>query len=143
MEVVCYLHMYMYMDIIILLSLCEYSSFREFHHILALLVSRSEIKWIIRNCVELPEKIDWTVVLLIPKNWDKGRGAYECIFDKENKILAVWFDNTVVCIAMNYEPIDPIQSVRRFSTKEKQHVNIILWSHTTNKYMGGADVNEN
>jgi DNA excision repair protein ERCC-6 len=75
-----------------------------------------------------------------------GRGAYDCMSDKENNILAVkWFDNSAVCIATNFESIEPVQSTRRFSRKERKHVTItqpyLIKSYNQN--MGGVDLHDN
>ena len=97
---------------------------------------------------ELFEKIDWTMVVSLDSKElkEQGRGAYYCMSDKENKILAVkWFDNSTVWIATNFEPLEPVQSVRRFSRKEKQHVQIsqphLIKSY--NQRMGGVDLHDN
>lgn len=77
---------------------------------------------------------------------EQGRGAYDCISDTNNGILAVkWFDNSAVCIATNFEPVEPVRPVRRFSRKEKQHVNISqpFLINSYNQHMGGVDLHDN
>ena len=48
----------------------------------------------------------------------KERGLFDSTFDKNDEILTVkWYDNAMVCLATNFESVEPLQNVRRIFTK--------------------------
>lgn len=70
------------------------------------------------------------------------RGQYEYKLDQDTGIVVCrWNDNSVVTVASNYTTVLPVSQVKRFSQKEKRHVNInqpkVIKSYNT--YMGGVD----
>ena len=60
----------------------------------------------------------------IPSSKDlkkKPRGYFDYRFEIENSILVVkWVDNSVVTIGTNYDVVEPLDSVRRWSASEKK-----------------------
>ena len=54
-----------------------------------------------------------------------------------------WY--AMVCLATNFESVEPLQNVRRFSQSLKRQVTVtqpnLISSH--NKYMGGVDLHDN
>nr|XP_026496431.1 piggyBac transposable element-derived protein 2-like [Vanessa tameamea] len=72
----------------------------------------------------------------------KDRASYDYRFDKQNEILLVrWKDNSVCTIATNYDTIEPLGVVKRWSPvqRQKTDVNIPKLFQTYNKNMGGVD----
>lgn len=72
----------------------------------------------------------------------KERGYFENTISKTDGILiAKWVDNSVVCIATNQYGVNPVTNVRRYSQKEKKHIQVsrpaLLAEY--NKKMGGTD----
>jgi hypothetical protein len=70
------------------------------------------------------------------------RGTFEYRLDKNTGIVVCrWNDNSVVTTASNYTPVFPLNFVKRYSQKEKKHINIeqpnMIKSY--NHYMGGVD----
>lgn len=70
------------------------------------------------------------------------RGEFEYRLDKDTGIVICrWNDNSVVTIASNFATVFPINNVKRYSQKEKKHINIdqpnLIKSYNT--YMGGVD----
>ena len=75
----------------------------------------------------------------------KGRGSHDWQFDSDEEILAVkWNDNATVCVASNFEEIDPQQEVKRYSRAEKKSVRVQqpLLINSYNKRMGGVDLHD-
>ncbi|XP_018571101.1 piggyBac transposable element-derived protein 3-like [Anoplophora glabripennis] len=72
----------------------------------------------------------------------KDRGYFEnTISETDGILVAKWVDNSVVCIATNQYGIHPVTNVRRYSQKEKKHIQVnrpaLLAEY--NKKMGGTD----
>lgn len=70
------------------------------------------------------------------------RGHYESVISKEEGILVCkWVDNSIVSLASNVNGVHPIDSVQRFSRKEKKFIQVqrphIVSEY--NKYMFGVD----
>lgn len=73
----------------------------------------------------------------------RDRGYYEYCYDKNNSLLFVrWNDNSVVTIATNYDSVEPMSQVRRWSSKKKEKISVpqpnLLNSY--NLSMGGVDL---
>lgn len=76
----------------------------------------------------------------------KDRGSLDYVFDKRNEMLmARWNDNSVVTIASNHEPIEPMHRVKRWDRKAGRMAIIempqILKAYNTR--MGGVDLFDN
>lgn len=72
----------------------------------------------------------------------KSRGSYDHRFDSENEILAVtWNDNNCVKLLSNYELMQPISQVKRWSRTEKKDILVSQPKLITeyNTHMGGVD----
>lgn len=72
----------------------------------------------------------------------EDRASYDYRFDKQNEILLVrWKDNSVCTMATNYDTIEPLGVVKRWSAvhREKTDVSIPKVFKTYNKNMGGVD----
>ena len=55
----------------------------------------------------------------------KPRGHFDYRFETENSILIVkWVDNSVVPIGANYNVVEPVDSVKRWSASEKKKVSV-------------------
>lgn len=70
------------------------------------------------------------------------RASYDYRFDKQNEILLVkWKDNSVCTMATNYDTIEPLGAVKRWSSTQRQKidVNIPKVFQSYNKHMGGVD----
>ena len=72
----------------------------------------------------------------------KSRGVYDYKFDKENGIFFLkWNDNSIVTIGSNHQSFTPVGSAKRWSNKERKHINVpqphLIAMY--NKYMGGVD----
>lgn len=70
------------------------------------------------------------------------RGSYDYRFDINSSILMVrWHDNKCVIVASNYDKIEPLAKVSRWSRESKQRIDIqqpkLIKSY--NKFMGGVD----
>lgn len=73
----------------------------------------------------------------------KSRGEHDCCFDSNNEILLVkWKDNSVVTMATNYDSVNPLGTVRRYSSekKSKAPVQQPRLFKTYNSGMGGVDL---
>ena len=82
----------------------------------------------------------------IPSSKDlkkKPRGYFDYRFEIENSILIVmWIDNGVVTIGTNYDVVEPLDSVRRWSASEEKKVSVsrpCVYS-SYNSGMGGVDL---
>ena len=73
----------------------------------------------------------------------KPRGHFDYRFETENSILVVkWVDNSVVTIGTNYDVVEPVDSVKRWSASEKKKVSVSrprVYS-SYNSGMGGVDL---
>lgn len=73
------------------------------------------------------------------------RGTFSYQFDKNNDLLVVrWVDNSVVSMITNFDTIEPMQKVKRWSKKDHRHVEVPQ-PHvykTYNKRMGGVDLTD-
>lgn len=70
----------------------------------------------------------------------EDRASYDYRFDKQNEILLVkWKDNSVCTMATNYDNIEPLGVVKRWSQRQKIDVNIPKVFQSYNKHMGGVD----
>ena len=71
----------------------------------------------------------------------KDRGTFDSIITDSISIVK-WKDNQVVCLASNFEPLEPISSAKRWNSVEKKKTDIpqphVVASY--NKYMGGVDL---
>ncbi|KAK9680482.1 Transposase IS4 [Popillia japonica] len=56
-----------------------------------------------------------------------------------------WMDNSEVTIATNYDTIEPMVTVQRFSKEKKKKVGVPqpLAFNNYNRYMGGVDLHDN
>ncbi|CAH1990479.1 unnamed protein product [Acanthoscelides obtectus] len=85
--------------------------------------------------------------LVEPKIMSKReRGAYDCAYDKNNKISMVrWNDNSIVTICSNVYSVEPINQVRRYNRKEKREIHVqepnVIARY--NRCMGGVDLHDN
>lgn len=82
----------------------------------------------------------------LPTNKDFGkkqRGVYDWRFDTQNEIVCVrWKDNSVCTMISNYDSIQPIKKIKRWSKEAKKKVDIEqpnLFT-TYNTSMGGVDI---
>lgn len=76
----------------------------------------------------------------------KPRGTSDFTFDKNNDIvMARWNDNSVVTIASNHEPIEPMSHVKRWDRKNRKMATLempqVLKAY--NQRMGGVDLFDN
>ncbi|XP_049770962.1 piggyBac transposable element-derived protein 2-like [Schistocerca cancellata] len=56
---------------------------------------------------------------------EKERGFYDYMFDKENEVLVVtWNDNKPICLATNYSTITPLSSTKRYSRAKKKEISV-------------------
>lgn len=72
--------------------------------------------------------------------------GYDYAYDKNNDVMVIrWMDNAEVTIATNYDTIDPIVKVNRYSKEEKKKVGVPqpLAFNNYNKHMGGVDLHDN
>ncbi|XP_031343006.1 piggyBac transposable element-derived protein 2-like [Photinus pyralis] len=73
----------------------------------------------------------------------KDRGNFDYRYDKENSLLFVrWHDNSVVTMATNYDGIEPMSQVKRWSSKKKEKISVPQPKlfQTYNAFMGGVDL---
>ena len=73
----------------------------------------------------------------------RERGLIDYRFDQSNKVLATtWNDNKPVSVATNYSLVYPTVSAKRFSPKEKKHLNVSMPKCISkcNLNMGGVDM---
>ena len=55
----------------------------------------------------------------------EGRGAFDAAVDLNSGLTIVrWFDNRQVQFASNYAYTEPVEAVRRWSSKEKKHIDV-------------------
>ena len=53
------------------------------------------------------------------------RGSYDYRCDSENKlIVATWNDNSIVTLASNCQPVNPVGTTKPYSRKEKKIVDV-------------------
>lgn len=73
------------------------------------------------------------------------RGYFDHRFDKNNQILIVkWVDNSICTMASNFDSIEPLSKVRRWSKDQKAVVDVpqpLLYKNY-NRGMGGVDLND-
>lgn len=71
------------------------------------------------------------------------RGVFERVFDKEGKLLLVrWKDNNIVTMATNYDTVEPLGKVKRWSSAQNKKIDVPqphLFS-SYNASMGGVDL---
>ena len=70
------------------------------------------------------------------------RGIFRSTIEKNDGILVgKWMDNNVVAVASNSLGESPIKHVKRYSSKEKKHINVPQPAIITtyNRNMGGTD----
>ena len=70
----------------------------------------------------------------------EGRGAFD-YKSSEGVVMASWFDNRVVTVASNKCSVLPTNTVRRYSKKRKEHIDVQCPAliKAYNKSMGGVD----
>ncbi|KAJ8913370.1 hypothetical protein NQ315_008762 [Exocentrus adspersus] len=69
-------------------------------------------------------------------------GSYDFSFDTNNEVLLVkWIDNKCVCLASNFDYVEPLATVPRWNVKEKarQQIPQPRVINNYNQYMGGVD----
>lgn len=74
---------------------------------------------------------------------EKERGYFDYKFDQTNEILVLkWNDNKPVSVATNYSYIEPIGQTRRYSRKDRKHIQIPIpyVIQEYNSHMGGVDM---
>lgn len=75
----------------------------------------------------------------------KERGYYEHRYDSDSQILFVrWKDNSVVTLATNYDNMEPVGKVKRWSTAAKDKIDVpqpFLFQNY-NQHMGGVDTHD-
>ena len=55
----------------------------------------------------------------------EGRGAFDAAVDLNSVLTIVrWFDNRQVHVASTYAYTEPVEAVRRWSSKEKKHIDV-------------------
>ena len=72
----------------------------------------------------------------------EDRGSYGYRYGSANKLIVVrWNDNSVVTLASNCQPVNPVGTTKRYSRKEKKIVDVPEPSLVRyyNKNMGGVD----
>lgn len=74
-----------------------------------------------------------------------SRGYFDFRFDKNNEILIVkWVDNSICTMATNYDTIEPLSKVRRWSKIQKSVIDVqqprVFKNY--NRGMGGVDLND-
>ena len=73
----------------------------------------------------------------------KERGLIDYRFDQSNKVLVTrWNDNKPVSVATIYSLVYPTVTAKRFSQKEKKHLNVNMPKCISeyNLNMGGVDM---
>ncbi|CAH2102053.1 unnamed protein product [Euphydryas editha] len=68
--------------------------------------------------------------------------SYDYRFDKQNEILPVrWKDDSVCTMTTNYDTIEPLGVVKRWSPVQCEKINVSIPKlfQTCNKNMGGVD----
>lgn len=74
-----------------------------------------------------------------------ARGTFDYRFDKTNEILCVkWYDNSVCSMLSNYDTIEPLNQVKRWSKISKSKENVVqpkLFA-SYNSGMGGVDTHD-
>lgn len=73
----------------------------------------------------------------------RDRGYFASCFDTQNEVLLVkWRDSSVVTMATNYDSVQPIGAVSRWSSSKKEKVKVAQPSvfGTYNNGMGGVDL---
>ncbi|XP_049797534.1 piggyBac transposable element-derived protein 3-like [Schistocerca nitens] len=78
----------------------------------------------------------------VDKMIKENRGSYEVCSDSVSEISIVrWNDNNVVTVATNFDRVQPLRSVARFSREQKKRISVpqpnLLQSY--NNHMGGID----
>eukprot|EP00795_Rhopilema_esculentum_P010818 gene10818-biopygen13266 len=73
----------------------------------------------------------------------EGRGAFDAAVDLNSGLTIVrWFDNRQVHVALNYAYNEPVEAVRRWSSKEKKHIDVtrqaIVWIYKAGMF--GVDL---
>ncbi|KAJ8934301.1 hypothetical protein NQ318_000867 [Aromia moschata] len=71
------------------------------------------------------------------------RGVFQQVYDEKNNLLFVrWKDNNIVTMVTNHDTIEPLGKVKRWSSAEKQKVDVpqphLFGSY--NSSMGGVDL---
>ncbi|PSN48689.1 PiggyBac transposable element-derived protein 3 [Blattella germanica] len=72
-----------------------------------------------------------------------GRGTSDVKVDETNNIVCVkWFDNKSVHLMSSYAGVEPADTVRRWSVKDKQYINVTrpVIVREYNQFMGGVDL---
>lgn len=72
----------------------------------------------------------------------KERGYFEYKYSDSNLLFVRWKDNSVVTLATNYDAAEPARKVKRWSTAQKDKVDVpqpYLFQNY-NKHMGGVDL---
>lgn len=73
---------------------------------------------------------------------DNGRGTYDHKSSKEGITIVKWYDSKAVHLISSHYGVEPMGTCKRWSTKEKQHVDIQR-PHLVEEYnihMGGVDL---
>lgn len=82
------------------------------------------------------------------ENWAKVLKKHETdySYDMRNDVMVIrWMDNSEVIIVTNYDAIDPMVTVQRYSKEIKKKVGIQqpLAFNNYNRHMGGVDLHDN
>ncbi|XP_049807036.1 piggyBac transposable element-derived protein 3-like [Schistocerca nitens] len=86
----------------------------------------------VKNCTLSP----------VEKMIKENRGSYEVCSDSASGISIVrWNDNNAVTVATNFDRVQPLRSVARFSREQKKRINVPQPNllHSYNTHMGGID----
>nr|CAH7757781.1 unnamed protein product [Callosobruchus chinensis] len=70
------------------------------------------------------------------------RGYFEYKYSDSNVLFVRWKDNSVVTLGTNYDAVEPVSKVKRWSTAQKQKVDVSqpYLFQNYNKHMGGVDL---
>ncbi|KAK9703800.1 Transposase IS4 [Popillia japonica] len=82
------------------------------------------------------------------QTWKKALKKHDTdyVYDTKNDVMVIrWMDNSEVTIATNYDTIEPMVTVQRFSKEKKKKVGVPqpFAFNNYNRYMGGVDLHDN
>lgn len=75
----------------------------------------------------------------------EGRGSYDYRTDVQNNVLIIkWFDNKCVHIITTYKHVEPVEKIKRWSTKDKKFIDVDRPAPIAeyNTHMGGVDLSD-
>ncbi|XP_049950246.1 piggyBac transposable element-derived protein 3-like [Schistocerca serialis cubense] len=78
----------------------------------------------------------------VDKMIKENRGSNEiCSYSASRISIARWNDNNVVTVATNFDRVQPLSSVTRFSREQKKRISVLKPNllHSCNTHMGGID----